>query len=350
MFLCDDASLPGRVRHLFPKDFESTLPKELPRERAWKLTPRPEPPKALEKVSASRLSAYLRCPFTYYLDHVLGMGAVDPTKRELDAMEYGTLVHAALTALHTDEGKAAGQDEDALADLLVKAVERVAAKQHGKRLPVPVEVQLDSARQRLRAAAAIEAGLRREGWRTFHAEMELGAEGDPSPLVIGGARFTGRIDRVDRHPDGISRIIDYKTSDKAASPLAAHLKVLTKRTRVAPEDEWKTVIDSSGQTLMWQDLQLPLYVQAWNQRELGTTHAAYWSLPMVVEDAGLTVFVELDALLMDSVLACAQEAVRRINAGIFWPPTKSARFDHYEGLIHGSVLDAVEWETLAGNA
>ena len=348
LFLCEDEALPQRVRHLFPKDLESTLPKELPRERAWKLKPREVAREPLEKVSASRLSAYLRCPFTYYLDYVLGMGSVDASKRELDAMEYGNLVHAALTALQSEAGRAVGNEEAALANLLVEAVETEAAKLHGRRLPVPLEVQLDSARQRLRAAAAIEADLRKGGWRTAHAELELGKEDDPAPLIIEGARFTGRIDRVDRHADGVSRIIDYKTSDKAMSPLAAHAKALTKRTRLAPEDEWKTFTGSDGNTYLWQDLQLPLYAKAWSQREPGAIHTAYWSLPAAIDDAKLEVFEALNATMIEAALACASEAIRRINAGIFWPPAKGTRFDNYEGLIHGSVLDAVEWERLVG--
>ena len=348
LFLCDDKALPQRVRHLFPKDLDSALPKELPRERAWKLKPRTVEQPPLGKVSASRLSAYLRCPFTYYLDYVLGMGAVDAGKRELDAMEYGNLVHAALTILQGKDGQLAGDQETALADLLVQSVEAEAARLHGRRLPVPVEVQLDSARQRLRAAAAIEAGLRKQGWRTQHAELELGTEDDASPLLIEGARFTGRIDRVDRHSDGVSRIIDYKTSDKAEPPLPAHARALGKRTRLAPEDAWKSFTSSDGQTYLWANLQLPLYAKAWSLREPGAVQTAYWNLPKAMDDARLEVFEALDDTMIEAAVLCASEAVRRINAGIFWPPAKGSKFDSYEGLVHGPVMDAVEWESLVG--
>ena len=42
--------------------------------------------------------------------------------------------------------------------------------------------------------------------------------------------------------------------------------------------------------------------------------------------------------------------MRRINAGIFWPPAKGSKFDQYEGLIHGAVSDAIEWKVLEGEA
>ena len=176
----------------------------------------------------------------------------------------------------------------------------------------------------------------------------LGGPDDVTPLLIEGARFTGRIDRVDHHSNGITRIIDYKTGDKAQTPLAAHLKKVATRTKIATEDEWKVFTASDGKACLWQDLQLPLYARAWSLREPGPVHTAYWSLPVSLDDAELTDFAELDASMIDAAMACASEAVRRINAGIFWPPAKGARFDGYEGLIQGSVLEAVEWQGLVG--
>ncbi|MDB6137689.1 MAG: ATP-dependent nuclease subunit B-like protein [Verrucomicrobiaceae bacterium] len=348
LFLCPDKDLPRRVRHLFPQDLESALPKELPRQRAWKLQPPVKIREPLKEVSASRLSAYLRCPFTYYLDYVLRMGGVDAAKRELDAMEYGNLVHAALTVLQAEAGKTAGSEAAAISALLVDAVEKRAAQLYGRRLPVPVELQLDAARQRLSAAAGIEADLREGGWQTRHAEVVLGDASDKTPLLIEGARFIGRIDRVDRHPNGITRIIDYKTSDKSQPPADAHFKKLGKRTRVAPEDEWKVFINSQSQACLWQDLQLPLYAKAWGLREPGPVTTAYWNLPKAMDDAALIDFTDLDATMIEAAMACASEAVRRINAGIFWPPAKGSRFDKYEGLIHGDVHEAVEWQGLVG--
>jgi hypothetical protein len=47
--------------------------------------------------------------------------------------------------------------------------------------------------------------------------------------------------------------------------------------------------------------------------------------------------------MITAAVACAEEAVRRINAALFWPPAKRSRADQYAGLIHGSVLESVEW-------
>ncbi|MDB6119426.1 MAG: rexB, partial [Verrucomicrobiaceae bacterium] len=159
----------------------------------------------------------------------------------------------------------------------------------------------------------------------------------------------GRIDRVDHHPDGHTRIIDYKTSDKWKTPLEAHLKQVKSRTKLAPEDEWKTFTASDGQSWLWLDLQLPLYAKAWSLRDPSPVHTAYWNLPKSIDDTALIDFEELDATMIEAAITCASEAVRRINAGIFWPPAKGSRFDHFHGLIHGDVQDAVEWESLARN-
>jgi RecB family exonuclease len=85
----------------------------------------------------------------------------------------------------------------------------------------------------------------------------------------------GRIDRIDRHPDGRWRIIDYKTSATAVTPDAAHF---------APR---------SG---AWKDLQLPLYVKllpALGDLDGGPVSATdaelvYFNLPPKADEAGIT--------------------------------------------------------------
>ena len=342
LFLCSDDQLTERVRQLFPKELDSTLPREPARRRAWKLKPQPINTEPLTTISASRLRSYLTCPFNYYLENVLKVSSVDPGKREMDAMDFGNLIHHALRALHSAEGVAAGDDEAKLNTLLAKAAEAYAHARHGKRLPVPVALQLDSAKQRLRRCAEIEASLRTQGWRTQHVETRFGDEADPA-LIIGGAKFHGIIDRVDVNNAGQTRIIDYKTGDDAKPPALAHYKAIGPRMKLAEEDEWKCFTTSNGQTCLWLDLQLPLYAHAWSLRETGHIETAYWNLPKAADSTSLDGFEDLDETMITAAVACAEEAVRRINAGLFWPPAKRSRADQYTGLIHGSVLESVEW-------
>ena len=53
-------------------------------------------------------------------------------------------------------------------------------------------MQLESARQRLRQAARVQAGLVRQGWEIVHAEMKIQGE-------MEGVQIRGKIDRIDRH-------------------------------------------------------------------------------------------------------------------------------------------------------
>ncbi len=342
LFLCEDSQLVPRVRHLFPKDIDTTLPKEPARQRAWKLRPARMQREPLVKISASRLRSYLACPFRYYLDHVLHMAAVDAAPAELDAMAYGNLIHGALTVLSTEEGKRCGADENAIASLLIAKAQAIAHSQHGRRLPVPVQLQLDGALQRLRATARVEAELRTGGWRTEASELHIGDDDVQPALLLGSACFHGIIDRIDTN-GGHCRIIDYKTADKPEPPLKTHLKQVKRPEAIDEADAWKAFRHSaSGLTYLWQDLQLPLYAKAWSLRTRGGISAAYFNLPKAIENTELTAFDELDAEMMEAAVRCAEEAVRRINAGVFWPPAAALHEDQYPGLVHGAIEDAFD--------
>ena len=65
-----------------------------------------------------------------------------------------------------------------------------------------VAIQVEAAKQRLGAAARVQAGLARDGWRIFRSEMDVEAR-------VGAVTISGRIDRVDRHTEtGRLRILD----------------------------------------------------------------------------------------------------------------------------------------------
>jgi ATP-dependent helicase/nuclease subunit B len=342
LFLCEDKQLVSRVRHLFPKEVDAALPKEPARQRAWKLKPAPMHREPLAKISASRLRSYLACPFRYYLDHVLHMGAVEAAPAELNAMAYGNLIHEALAVLQSDEGKRCASDEASIAGLLLARIEALAHRDFGKRLPVPVQLQLDGAMQRLRAAATVEAELRVGGWRTEASELRIGDDDEHPALMLGSARFHGIVDRIDTN-GGHCRIIDYKTADKPEPPLKTHLQKIKNPDALEEDETWKTFHHSAtGATYQWQDLQLPLYAKAWSLRTKAEISAAYFNLPKAIDQTKLDPFPELDAEMMDAAVACAEEAVRRINAGIFWPPSAPLREEDYPGLVHGVIEEAFD--------
>ena len=86
-------------------------------------------------------------------------------------------------------------------------------------------IQIEQLRSRFRALARWQAQQSRDGWRVVRAGVEaklaaaLDVDGEPFTI-------TGRIDRIDRHPEQGCRILDYKTADSAQSrPIAPIIPV-----------------------------------------------------------------------------------------------------------------------------
>jgi ATP-dependent helicase/nuclease subunit B len=89
--------------------------------------------------------------------------------------------------------------------------------------------------------------------------------------------LTGRVDRVDRHPEEGWLLLDYKTSEVARSPDQTHRK-------------------GRGPLRDWVDLQLPLYrhvaprLVGSDGEPLGvgaSLHLAYYNLPRKLETVGI---------------------------------------------------------------
>ena len=72
----------------------------------------------------------------------------------------------------------------------------------------------------------------------------------------------------------------------------------------------------------WVDLQLPLYVWALRQKHPDAEiTAGYFLLPATVTDTGTQLWEDLDEETIQSAHDCAVEAIARIRAGEFWPPS-----------------------------
>lgn len=331
---CADAELPARVAFLF-REPAAARP-GLPWTRAWKLAlPRVAPP---TRVSVTALRAWLACPLRFYLRHVLRMAAVDPAKEELDALDFGILVHGALEALGRDEGLRACADEKVLRDFLHLTLDRLARERFGPEPALPLVIQLESARQRLGKAAEIEAGERAAGWRTVAVEQKFTFE-------VGGLTVSGKIDRVDRHAEtGAVRVLDYKTSDKPATPVEAHLRSL-RREETPPE--W-ALVEVGEKSRVWIDLQLPLYEHALAAEFGGAVVCGYFNLPKAVSETGVVLWDGLSPELRESARRCAEGVCAAIGAGEFWPPReltgRDAEMDEFAALFQQGAAASVAWE------
>lgn len=328
---CPEAELPERTALLFRA---AEAARRSPAwTRAWPIRPRREPPPA--KVAVTGLRAWLACPFRFYLRHVLRLEAVDATKTELDAFDFGTLCHAALEAMAREPSLRACTDEKTLRDFLLGQLEQEARERFGARLTLPLVVQLESARQRLARAAEVQAREQAEGWRIERTEW-------PFTLDLGGLEVRGRIDRVDRHEaTGAWRVIDYKTSDTAVSPAQSHLR--SRRTTEPDWPAWRGVT-VGGREQGWTDLQLPLYLRALaaDGVDAASLTAGYFNLPKAAGETALALWPELTGALLASAGACADGVAAAIRAGEFWPPAELATDqDDFGALFHRGAAESV---------
>jgi ATP-dependent helicase/nuclease subunit B len=279
---------------------------------------------------------YLYCPFRFYLKHVLKVETVDPFKSELDALDFGTLCHAALEAMGLEPALRDCTDPAPLREFLLQHVDRRAREKYGAELTLPLIVQLESARQRLSRAAEIQAAERAAGWVIEQVERKF-------ELPLGAITVSAKIDRIERNAiTGAVRVIDYKTSDQGASPLAAHVRSARKE-ETAPE--WaRFTID--GKELVWIDLQLPLYLEAL-VGELGAAiGAGYFNLPKAVGETVIVPWEDYDDSWRAAARRCAEGVAAALSAGIFWPPTEVPAGDEDEvlaGFFHHGTAASVNW-------
>jgi ATP-dependent helicase/nuclease subunit B len=330
---CADAELPARVTGLF-RSLPPVRP-GLPWSRAWRLQPPRVAPAA--RLSVTALRDWLHCPFRFYLRHVLGMREVDLVKDELDAGDFGTLLHGALQQLGEHAALRDCPEAGPLAEFLLQRFEQAAWARYGTELTLPLLVQFESARQRLRAAAAVEARERAAGWRTERVEWKFS-------LPLGGLELRGKIDRIDRHPDGRVRILDYKTGDTGRTPDGAHLR--SPRAADADRPGWMLCPDTGGRPRVWVDLQLPLYRRAVGAEWGAAVACGYFNLPKAAGGTAVSLWDEYTPELQAAAEHCAEEAARAVAAGRFWPPAeplgREAAWDEFAPLFHGGTAASVD--------
>jgi ATP-dependent helicase/nuclease subunit B len=269
---------------------------------------------------------------------VLGMEAVDATKSEMDAFDFGRLCHAPLEKLKETPWRDCA-DEALLRDMLLREFDTEAAKKFGAELAVPLVAQLESARQRLRRAAAVQARERAAGWVVQDVERKFTIDFD-------GVTVVGKIDRIDRHEQsGAWRVVDYKTSDTAKAPVAAHLAA-PKREREYPDWARVTV---GGKERAWTDLQLPLYLHALPGLIAGADARAacgYFNLPKAIGDTGFVGWDGYTLELQEAAMRCARGVLAAVREEKFWPPNEliDAERDAFAELFHRGVAASVAWE------
>ena len=317
LFLCDDATLASRARKLF-RDAEPAAAghqRSLP--DAWRLN-LPVPAAPLACVSATGLSAYLECPFTFYLRHVLKMEARDDRAAELDPAAFGELCHASLDAFGRSDLRDSC-DAHAIAAFLEREVWQRVRGQFGPSLPAVVHMQAAAAVKRLAFFAERQARLRAEGWRIVETEQTLA-------LCERGLTVRGRVDRIDRHADtGAWRIIDYKTWDRLGKRGGVERFLSSSKTDLeAAEQRGLPAFPFEGVPHVWADLQLPLYRLMLEARKSARAEddvaCGYFALGATADE---TLCAAWDlAPLRDAAIDCVRRLADGLRDGVFWPPSR----------------------------
>ncbi len=320
VFRCPEAALAARVRRFVgdepsPSEVEPDTDAAPPTAAARAPEPTASAPRCLPMAAAQEpldglavtaFKDYLVSPYAFYLGRVLRLRSIDDEAWELDPLAFGQLAHRALEAFGNSEVKSSTRPER-IAGFLEAEVES-GARSYGRH--AAVAVQVEQLKRRMRRFAVAQAAWAADGWRIEQTEWTPSA---PVLLDVPGDAFElrGKIDRIDRHPDGRWAIWDYKTGEQGGQLGKAHGR--------------------NG----WRDLQLPLYLLL--AHELGVpcaerpaTHPrglfdadapseallGYIELARRDADAGFSVAHWSDAEIADAFVT-AREVVRRIRAGKF---------------------------------
>jgi ATP-dependent helicase/nuclease subunit B len=344
LFHCSDVQLPQRARQLFSDtdDTQGNYPPTV--SFLLEASPPADVPAGrldLKRMSVTRFKDYLACPFRFYLKHVLGMESLSDEKGEMDALDFGSLVHEVLHKMARSDGIWRCENDGKLGELLCTEAENWVTERFGKLPPLQIKIQLDAAQQRLRAAARVQADLVRKGWEIVASEIKMEFE-------LGGIPVSGKIDRIDRHREtGRIRILDYKTSDRAQSPEEAHLGP------VLEDIVGYMKVDINGKVKRWTDLQLPLYRMLLPEEEIfqGPIGLGYFNLPKAVNDTGVVIWEDFSDELLESARGCAESMVKDIQNRRFWPPASKVQFDDFESLFPAAIPDCIDvtaFETFRG--
>lgn len=163
--------------------------------------PAPVAPQHLPaRLSASAVEALRQCPYRFFARSVLGLFEPDELDTALAKRDYGNWLHAVLYRFHRDR-RPGTDDASALA---AAADAETAAQGLDAAELLPFRASFDQF-----APAYLQwlAGRDAEGWQWHEGEVTRRA----TPEATAPTVLEGRLDRIDRAPDGTLQVLDYKT-------------------------------------------------------------------------------------------------------------------------------------------
>ena len=292
-----------------------------------------------ERLPVTGFRDYLSCPFRFYLRRGLGMELDEGPPVELDARDFGTLCHQVVEEFAAHVIRDSDHHEE-IAEFFQDTLDTIVTRKYGEDLPVPILVQRESARQRLKWWASIEADQRKQGWQILDSESDLDSE--DAPWIVNGIHITGTIDRIERQSSDESlRVIDFKTG-KLKDPRGAHLRNLRSHENPSQLAPW-IMVPEGKRMQRWIDLQLPLYLLALRARGCQEpVVAGYAILGRAKSEVALELWEDLDGTLLTAAMKCAEGVIDAITARRFWPPAERMDWDDFETILLGDPGRAID--------
>ncbi|HEY2941959.1 MAG TPA: PD-(D/E)XK nuclease family protein [Vicinamibacteria bacterium] len=198
---------------------------------AAEVRPRLDPTSSDWPLSASRLATFAQCGFRYLLQHVIGLDAVlEPEeRRRLEPLERGSLFHAVAERFLRERRDKAELPVRDIPEMRRRLMEMADEALDSLVAGSPPRFTLLWERERSRFRDGLTSWLEREAGGAHravpaHFEVAFGlarevGSAEPhmaEPLLVDlgdgrTLRVSGRIDRIDRRPDGTLVLRDYKT-------------------------------------------------------------------------------------------------------------------------------------------
>ncbi len=169
-------------------------------------------------VAPTRFEAYAACPFQYFMKYVLRVEQVEEPAEELmlSPLDRGSLVHDVLSRLYEQclgkipLGRRDDEDLEQALGAAEKLLDELGAA-HARNRPAPWTAEKEGILTELESALAHDREAHGDGTPErfeYSFQRRLRLEGVD-------ASFRGRVDRVDRRPDGGVRVVDYKTGSSS---------------------------------------------------------------------------------------------------------------------------------------
>lgn len=273
-----------------------------------------DPPRPL---SPSAIKDYMNCPLRFFLKRVVKMDSFDADKREMDALDFGNLCHGVLEMFGNDDSVRDSMDVNEVSTYLSDALDQRIKKYYGGKPSLPLMVQAESARERLRAFAVKQVEERAKGWRIMETEFKVGGDAGV-PWQFAGHPIKMYVDRIDFNEDSHQwRVWDYKTTGKAKSAEAQHLKAWKEAESRPLLGELHPPAPRGRTDRRWADVQLPFYA-AFVRDHFDTAElpgVGYINLPRTVGDVDFAPWSGFDDAVLEHAFTWAKAAVVGITTG-----------------------------------